>query len=148
MSINQVWAVIPSRRTLLTITLSSLLGGILAIGISNWLRSQDGPRPSPGPPHDPHFIHIGRTYLPELGKAYASAWDEGAKGLEAGQNLSSGVSAVAKAWDTNRTQLFDRIATPEFLKLIPEAKKDADVTPQERAAMAAAWRGFAIGLGE
>ena len=146
MSINQAWAVIPTRRTLLTVVLSSLLGAILAIGISTWLRSPYGPRPTPRPSYDPHFVHLGRTYLPELGKAYAAAWDEGAKGLEADQNLSQGLDAVAKTWGTNRTQVFDQLATPEFRKVIAETKKDADVTPQERAAMAAAWRGFAIGL--
>ena len=146
MSINRVWAAIPTRRTLLTVVLSSLLGGILAIGISTWLRSPGGPRPTPIPPYDPHFVALGRAYLPELGKAYAAAWDEGAKGLEAGQDLSKGLDAVAKAWGTNRTKVFDQIATPEFRKVIAETKKDTDIAPQERAAMAAAWRGFAIGL--
>ncbi len=146
MLINQIWAMIPRRSTLATVAFSSLLGGVLAIGISTWLRSPVGPPPGPVPPHDPQFVHLGRSYLPELGKAYATAWDEGAKGLETGQNLSSALSAVAKAWDANRIQLFDQIATPEFRKLIAETKKDADVTPQERAAMAAAWRGFALGL--
>jgi hypothetical protein len=60
--------------------------------------------------------------------------------------MGQSLSAVAKAWGTNRTQLFDQMATPEFRRLIAESKKDAEVTPQERAAMAAAWRGFAIGL--
>ncbi len=146
MLINQIWAKIPRRSTLLTVVLSSLLGGILAIGISTWLRSPVGPPPGPVPPHDPLFVKLGRAYLLELGKAYATAWEDGAKGLETGQNLSGALSAVAKAWGTNRTQLFDQMATPEFRKLIAETKKDADVTPQERAAMAAAWRGFALGL--
>jgi hypothetical protein len=146
MLINQIWAGIPGRSTLLTVALSSLMGGVLAIGISTWLESPVGPPPSPVPPHDPHFVHLGRAYLPELGKAYATSWEDGAKGLETGQNISSALSAVAKAWGTNRTQLFDQMATPEFRKVIAETKKDADVTPQERAAMAAAWRGFALGL--
>lgn len=146
MLINQIWAMIPSRSTLLTVVLSGLLGGAVAIGFSTWLSSPDGPPPSPVPPHDPHFVKLGRSYLPELGKVYASAWEDGAKGLDSGQNLSAAPSAVAKAWGTNRTQLFDQVATPEFRKLVAESRKDADVTPQERAAMAAAWRGFAIGL--
>jgi hypothetical protein len=137
---------LPSRSTLATIAVSSLMGGALALGISTWLWSPEAPPASPVPPHDPHFFRLGRAYLPELGKAYATAWEDGAKGLETGQNLSDALNAVTKAWGTNRTQLFDRMATPEFLKLVPESKKDADVTPQERAAMAAAWRGFALGL--
>ncbi len=146
MPFQAIWAAIPSRRTLLTIVISSLLGGGLALGISTWLGSPIGPVPSPRAPHDPRFVRIGRTYLTALGKTYASAWDEGAKGLDSGQNLSTVLSAVAKTWSTNRTQLFDQMVTPEFGKLIPETKKDTDVTPQERAAMAAAWRGFALGL--
>ena len=90
---------------------------------------------------------VGRAYLPGLGKAYAAAWEEGAKGLDTGQPLSAAIAAVGKTWDANRTQLFDQMATPEFAKIIPESQKDADVTPQQRAAMAAAWRGFASGLG-
>jgi hypothetical protein len=146
MLINQIWAMIPRRSTILTVVLSSLLGAALAVGLSTWLWSPDAPTPSPVPPHDPHFVKLGRAYLPELGKAYASAWEDGAKGLDAGQNLSVALSAVAKSWGTSRTQLFDQMATPEFGKLIAESKKDADVTLQERAAMAAAWRGFALGL--
>jgi hypothetical protein len=146
MLINQFWAMIPRRSTILTVVLSSLLGAALAIGLATWLWSPDGPSPSPVPPKDPHFARLGRTYLPELGKAYATAWEDGAKGLDTGQNLSDALGTVAKAWGTNRTQLFDQMASPEFRKLIAESKKAADVTPQERAAMAAAWRGFALGL--
>jgi hypothetical protein len=146
MPINAIWAVIPSRHTLFTIMISGLLGGGFALGLSAWMRSSDGPSPTPPPPHDPHFVHIGRSYIDALGKTYAAAWDEGAKGLDAGQNLSTALDAVAKAWSANRIQLFDQIVTSEFGKLIPETTKDADVTPQERAAMAAAWRGFAMGL--
>ena len=135
---------IPSVRTLLTIGLSGLLGGVVAIGVTVWLGAFDAP---PGPATDPHFVKAGRAYLPELGKAYAAAWEEGARCLDAGQPLTAAITAVGKAWDANRVQLFDRLASPEFIRIIPESSKDADVTPQQRAAMAAAWRGFASGLG-
>jgi hypothetical protein len=146
MSISGILAVIPSRRTILTVVMSSLLGGAAAIGVSTWLGEHAGPSPSPQPPHDPQFVRIGRAYLPELGKAYATAWEEGAKSLDAGQPLSGAIAAVAKAWNTNRSELIDRLATPEFAKVVPESTKDADVTPQQRAAMASAWRGLALGL--
>jgi hypothetical protein len=145
MPIPGIRDVIPSGRTLLTVALSSLLGAAVAVGVSARLGGPAGP---PAPPHDPHFVRLGRAYLPGLGKAYAAAWEEGAKGLEAGQPLSAAIAAVGKAWDANRNQLFDRMATPEFAKIIPESRKDADITPQQRAAMAAAWRGFAWGLGK
>jgi hypothetical protein len=144
MAINGIWAMIPSGRTLLTVALSSLLGGAVAIGVSAYLGRPAGP---PAPPTDPNFVRIGRAYLPGLGKAYAAAWEEGAKALDAGQPFSAALDAVGKAWNANRTQLFDRTATSEFAKILPESQKDADVTPQQRAAMAAAWRGFAAGLG-
>jgi hypothetical protein len=145
MTIREILAVIPSRRTLLTVALSSLLGGAVAISIITWLGRPAGP---PLPPHDPNFVRVGRAYLPGLGKAYAAAWEEGAKSLEAGQPLSAAVASVGKAWEASRTQLFDQLATPEFAKIVPESQKDADVTPAQRAAMAAAWRGLALGLGE
>jgi hypothetical protein len=119
------------------------MGGAVAIGVSVYLHEPAGP---PAPLQDTHFVKVGRAYLPGLGKAYAAAWEEGAKGLDAGQAFSAAVAAVGKAWDANRAQLFDQVATPEFAKIIPESQKDADVTPQQRAAMAAAWRGLASGL--
>jgi hypothetical protein len=145
MAIPGIRDVISSGRTFLTIALSSLLGGVVAIGVSVRLGEPAGP---PSPPHDPHFVRLGRAYLPGLGTAYAAAWEEGAKGLDAGQPVSAALAAVGKAWAANRTQLFDRVATPEFAKIIPDSQKDADITLQQRAAMAAAWRSFASGLGK
>lgn len=145
MAISGIRDLVPSPRTLLTVGLSSLLGGAVAIGVSLHLGAPGGP---PGPPQDPHFVPIGRAYLPELGRAYAAAWEEGAKGLDSGQPVSAAVAAVGRAWDANRARLFDRMATPDFARIIPESQKDDDTTPQQRAAMAAAWRGFAAGLGK
>lgn len=144
MAIMTIRDLIPSARTLLTIALSSLLGGAVAIGVSTHLGGSAG---LPTPPINPNFVRLGRAYLPGLGKAYAAAWEEGAKALDAGQPFSAAISAVGKTWDANRTRLFDRLATPEFAKILPESQKDADVTFHQRAAMAAAWRGFAAGLG-
>ena len=145
MAISGIRDLIPSPSMLLSVGLSSLVGGTVAIWVSARLGDTDGP---PSPRQDPHFVRVGRAYLPGLGKAYAAAWQEGAKGLEAGQPLSAAIAAVGRAWDSNRAQLFDRVATPEFARIIPESRKDADITPQQRAAMAAAWRGFASGLGK
>lgn len=143
MSISGILAALPSGRTILTIVLSSLLGGAVATGIATSLDRPAGP---PQPAYDPKLVPVGRAYLPGLGKAYAAAWEEGAKALDAGQPLSAAVATVGKSWDASRSQLFDRLATPEFARIVPESQKDADVTPAQRAAMAAAWRGFALGL--
>jgi hypothetical protein len=145
MAISAILAALPSRRTLLTVALSSLLGGAVAIGVAERLSHPAGP---PAPPHDAKFEKIGREYLPGLGKAYAAAWEEGAKSLDAGQPLSASLAAVGKAWDANRIVLFDRLAAPELSRIVPESQKDADVTPAQRAAMSSAWRGLALGLGD
>ncbi len=145
MAIPGIRDVLPSGRTLLTVAFSGLVGGVVALGVATRMGGPAGP---PAPPQDPRFARLGRAYLPGLGKAYAAAWEEGAKGLEAGQALSAALAAVGKSWDASRTQLFDRVLTPEFAKIIPESRQDADITPQQRAAMAAAWRGLASGLGK
>src|SRR5262249_35497331 len=143
MAITGIRELLPSPSMLLTVGLSSLVGEAVAIGVPARLGEPAGP---PAPPPDPHFRKVGPADPPGVGKAYAGAWEEGAKGLEAGQPFSTAIAAVGKAWDANRAQLFDRMATPEFAKIIPESQKDAAVTSHQRAAMAAAWRGFASGL--
>jgi len=112
------------------------------------LAAPSKPVPSPSYPHNAEFVAIGRSYLPQLGQAYSAAWEEGAKQLEASGGVAASLDAVSKNWSLNRTQLYDRVLTPAFAKILPESVNDADVTPQERAAMAAAWRGLSLGLGK
>jgi len=88
----------------------------------------------------------GPAYLPQLGKAYAAAWDQGAKGLDSGPGISAALDTVAQTWTVNRTEIYDKLLTPELAKIVPESVKDSEVTSAERAAMAAPWRGFALGL--
>jgi hypothetical protein len=147
MLINRLWSLFPSWRMLLTAAVSSVLGGTLAIGLADRPAMRTGPNPNPLP-DDPCFVALGRAYLPQLGKAYAAAWDDGAKALDAGQAVSAALDAVAKGWTANRTALYDTAITPELAKILPESVKDADVTPAERAALAAAWRGLARGLAQ
>ena len=47
MAISGIRAVIPSGRTLLTVALSSLLGGAVAIGVTAWLGRPAGPPSAP-----------------------------------------------------------------------------------------------------
>ena len=70
---------------MLTALASSLAGGAVALAVSTLAHGPGNPTPEPGPPHDPQFVVLGKAYLPQLGKAYAAAWDEGAKELEAGR---------------------------------------------------------------
>jgi hypothetical protein len=146
MLITRLWSLFPSRRTLVTVTLSSVLGGAVAIGMSDWLLTSDGPTGSPKPATDRRYVSLGRAYLPQLGNAYAAAWDQGAKALDSGQGISAALDTVAQTWTANRTEIYDKLLTPELAKIVSESVKDSDVTPAERAAMAAAWRGLAVGL--
>jgi hypothetical protein len=146
MLFNRLYVLFPGRRTLLTIVLSSALGAGLAIAALVWLDAPFHSAPGPVPPRDARFVALGKAYLPRLGLAYAGAWEEGAKQLEAGGDISAAIDAVAKSWSANRTQLYDHLLTPEFSKIVVESVKDADVTTAERSAMVAAWRGLAVGL--
>ena len=61
--------------------------------------------------------------------------------------MAAALDAVSKSWSANRAQLYDHVLTPEFSRIVAESIKDADVTPVQRAALAAAWRGLSRGLG-
>src|SRR5262249_5445259 len=139
--------ILPSWRTLATIVVSSTLGGALALTVAGWLAGHSCPDPNQ-PPVDPRFAVLGRAYLPRLGEAYAAAWEDGAKALDAGHPISAALDVVATAWTATRMTLYDKTMTPELAKILPESVQDADVTPVERSAMAAAWRGLARGLGK
>jgi hypothetical protein len=148
MSLNRLYLLLPSRRTVFTVVLSSAVGAGLAITASVWLDAPLNPAPGPLPPRDVRFVALGKAYLPQLGLAYAAAWEDGVKQLEAGKDISAAIDAVAKSWSANRAQLYDHLLTPEFSKIVVESVKDSDVTPAERSAMVAAWRGLAVGLGK
>jgi hypothetical protein len=136
-------------KTILLIALSGAAGAGLTMAapsIIAWLGG--GSHPSPAPPaFDERFIALGKTYVPELGRAYAAAWNEGANALESGQPVAASLKTVSDDWDTGRVQLFERLISPEFSKIVPEGQADADALLVNRMALARAWRGFAIGLG-
>jgi hypothetical protein len=148
MSLNQLSSFLPSRRTLVTVALSSAVGAALAIFAAARLAAPSKPVPDPANLHNEQFVAIGRAYLPQLGKAYAAAWEEGAKQLDAGGGISAALDTVSKTWSANRTSLYDHVLTPEFSRIAAESVNDADLTPAERSAMAAAWRGLSLGLGK
>ena len=146
MFLPRLWSLVPGRRAVVTVLVSGLAGAVLAVAVSVLVKMPDKPAPKPGPPHDPRFVVLGKGYLPQLGKAYALAWDEGAKELDAGKGISAALDVVSQKWTSSRTQVFDHVLTPEFSRIVAESVKDADVTPAERAALAAAWRGLSLGL--
>jgi hypothetical protein len=95
---------------------------------------------------DARFVPLGQVYLPELGRLYAAAWTEGAKALEAGQQVDVALKRVSQAWDSGRVVLFDRLVTPQFSKVLPEGRAEAESKAADKMALARAWRGFARGL--
>ena len=78
----------------------------------------------------------GKTYLPELSRAYAAAWNEGAKVLESGQLVTAALKSVRQSWDSGQVQLFDRLVTPEFSKFVAENQPKAEAKPTDLAALA------------
>jgi hypothetical protein len=92
------------------------------------------------------FIPLGQSYLPELGRVYAAAWNEGAGCLEAGHSLASSLQRVSRSWEAGRIQLFDRLITPELSTIVPEGQTGPQTGSAQRLAMARAWRALAIGL--
>lgn len=145
MSISRICTWFPTSRTLATVIVSAFVGGIATIGGFESFRSRSGTRQAQ-PPVDGRFVTLGRAYLPQLAQAYARAWNGGANALDSGQPISAALDSVGKNWTSSRTALFDKVVAPELSKIVPESVSDSDITPQERAALAAAWRGFAVGL--
>jgi hypothetical protein len=41
---------------------------------------------------------LGKTYLLELGRVYAAAWNEGGKALESGQPVAAALKSVGQSW--------------------------------------------------
>jgi hypothetical protein len=130
-------------KTLLLIAISSGLGGWLVFSSLACMRRSDR---APAVSLEGRFMILGQSYLPELGRAYAAAWNEGAGCLEAGQSLAASLQRVGKSWDAGRIQLFDRLITPELSKIVPEGQSGAQALCTQRLAMARAWRALAIGL--
>jgi len=95
---------------------------------------------------DSRFVALGRSYLPELGRAYAAAWEEGACALEAGEPIDAALERVAVRWERERTALFDRMVTPRLETIVPEGVDESAISPAARIALGRAWRGFGFGL--
>ena len=147
MSLNQLWSLLPSRRTLVTV--ATFRHGGRGSGHVRCCSTGDP------------AINLARTLLPHItrssslsagpifrslvsltprhGKKEPSNWTTGG-------GISAALDTVSKTWSANRTKLYDHVLTPEFSKIVAESVKDADLTAAERSAMAAAWRGLSLGL--
>jgi hypothetical protein len=132
----------PRKRASFTIALASLAGMVLCLTLSACL----GPLCATTGPPSAEFVAVGQAYLPQLGKAYATAWEKGALSLESGHDIGTALDAVAVEWMSARGTLFESILAPRFAAIITEGTAAGDVTAVQRAAMAAAFRGVAKGL--
>jgi len=135
-----------SGHDLALVLASAIVAGIATAAVDELIHV--APKPLAGRPVDSRFVALGHAYLPQLGKVYAGAWENGAAALDAGKPIPDALESVAQAWTAGRTAAFDRTVEPELDKIVPQTTKDADVTRTERAALAAAWRGLAKGLAE
>lgn len=101
-----------------------------------------------GPDSAGALAAIGRAYPKALGAVYAEAWRQGADALESGRGVNESLTLVAETWAAGRTALFDRAVARSFAAVVPEGKPDAEVSPSDKAALAAIWRAFSAGLAE
>jgi hypothetical protein len=135
-------------KTFVLIAISTVLAAGLTTAAAALKRSlgrgAKSPPPTasaPGP-----FVALGRDYLPELGRAYAAAWNEGALALDSGQPVALALTVVGQSWENARVRLFDRLMAPELARIVPDGQPEAHISRASRQALARAWRDLALGL--
>jgi hypothetical protein len=118
------------------------------VGVLGWEFYKGRPSPTPPTPvadYDPAFVPIGRQLAAKFGADYASAVEDGCKLLDSGQTRTMANETIAKAFSTNRQASFDAVATNALAGLVPASKTDKDITADDRAKIARAYRGLAKG---
>lgn len=135
-------ALMPGRSTALAMLATFVLGVSLNVGLKE-LRSPPTP---PRGPADPAFASLGRAHAPRILAAEAIAYESAATDLEAGKPFSAAFASIPEVRAKARTDSFARYVAPDFAKLLPDGKADAEITTAERSAVVSAWRGFAKGL--
>jgi hypothetical protein len=123
-----------------------LVLAVVAIVATILYASKPDPATDAGSPADARFVVVGRAYRPALAIAYAAAWTTGAAQLDQGATIQTAVGTVGSEFTRRRGVVFDKLVTPELSTIVTPGTADADVTPAQRAAMAAAFRGMAKGL--
>jgi hypothetical protein len=103
--------------------------------------------PAATAPLDP-IAAVGKKYGAGLLKVYAGAWRDGARKLDAGGTMEAGIAQVGTSLSTGRATLYDETITDVLAQIIPEGTLDADQTPKQKAAGAAAFRSIAAGLSD
>lgn len=142
----------PTPRPATNTSAVTVAGGLLQLALlafgafGVWTLYRDHtPAPTPNPA-TVDYKALGRDYAAALGPAYVAAWGDGAAALEAGKAIPEALDVVAKRWDADRTALFAGRVSPAFSRVVPESADPKTLTPEQRAALAKAWREFAAGL--
>ena len=68
------------------------------------------------------------------------------QGTRGWKGVAAALDVVSAAWSSSRVQLYDRMLTPEFSRIVSESVKDADVTQKERR-NGGGLGGLSLGLG-
>jgi len=134
-----------SRKDFLLLALLQV-GSVACLGVGLWLGGFVGGRPDLSPPVDASFVPIARAYSEVVLDSYASAWAAAADEVAAGQPVAEALLRIRPNWDAARTPEYKAKVSPAFNAIVPEGTPDAEITPIQRAALAAAFRGFAKGV--
>lgn len=104
--------------------------------------------PSPSGPTGTDFVKLGQAYVKPLAQSYAPAWQGYAADIRNGKTMTEATKNMAVAWDANRAAIYGKMIAPELEKILPSTQTEAQITPAQKAAMAAAAEALAKGLGE
>jgi hypothetical protein len=118
----------------------------LVVALVFVIHSGGGSNPRPDSDYDAAFESVGQEYASSLPEACGSAWVAGARDLDRGSTVSASLLHVAKLWDEARKASFNELVAPKLAEIVPEASAEKEISPAQRRALAAAWRGFAAGL--
>lgn len=135
-----------SRKDFLLVALLSQMGSIVALGVGLWLGGFSLGGPDSAPSVDKSFIPIARAYKDVILDSYAAAWTVAADEVAAGKPVAEALAGVRPSWESARTPEYKAKVSPAFSAIVAEGVPDSEVSPIQRAALAAAFRGFAKGL--
>jgi hypothetical protein len=136
----------PSVRTIAIVaglaSVVSVLGSAAVVGAILWGVGAFGP----SAPAATDFVAAGKAYGKVLAPTYAATWKSYAADIRAGKTFTESTKTFADNWKTNRDAIYKKYIIPELSKVMPDGTPDDQVTPAQRAALAAAADDLAKGL--
>lgn len=133
------------RKDFLLIALSQM-GSVVALGVGLWLGGFNLGGPDSAPSVDKSFIPIARAYKEVILDSYAAAWTVAADEVAAGKPVVEALAGIRPSWESARTPEYKATVTPALNAIVAEGTPDSEISPIQRAALAAAFRGFAEGV--